>query len=66
MLESWPEDALVNTLETVKTVETVETVETVGTVGTVDTVETVETEDLKKYELITHLLTQWQLESKRC
>ena len=35
MLESRPEDALVNTLETVKTIETVETVETVETEKTI-------------------------------
>ena len=62
MLESRPEDALdslVQTVETAKTVKTVETVETVETVNTVEPVETVQTvfnEDLKKYELLTHLL----------
>ena len=62
MLESRPEDALdslVQTAETAKTVKTVETVETVETVNTVEPVETVQTvfnEDLKKYELLTHLL----------
>ena len=36
---------------------TVETVETVESVETAETVETVFTEDLKKYHLITYLLT---------
>ena len=43
MLESQPEDALVNTVETVKAVETEETVETAETVETLETVETEET-----------------------
>ena len=63
MLENRPEDALgslVETEETVQTVETEETEETVESVETVHPVQTVQivfTEDLKKYELLTHLLT---------
>ena len=49
MLESRPEDVLVNA---------VETVETVGNVETVEAVKTAETEDLKKYRLVTHSPTQ--------
>ena len=44
-------------METVETVEPVEPVETVETVEPVETVQTVFNEDLKKYELLTYLLT---------
>ena len=59
------------TVEIVETVETVETIETVETVEAVEAVETKETEDTETTEEIEdlkkcHLLTDWQLESKRC
>ena len=44
--------------ETVETEETVEAVQTVETVETAEAAKNVYTEDLKKYELLTHLLTQ--------
>ena len=60
MLENRPEDALGSLVQTVYSVETVQTLETAETVQTVQTVEsllleTVQTEDMKKYELLTHL-----------
>ena len=52
MLESRSEDALVLLVKLVKS-----SVMTVETVETVETAEAVLTEDLKKYDLLTHLLT---------
>ena len=51
----------VDTVETVESVETEEAEETVEAVQTVETAEaakTVYTEDLKKYDSLTHLITQ--------